>query len=174
MNKEIQAIFIDRDGTIGGDGEVIYPGEFKLYPFTKRAFQLLKKDKIKIFAFTNQPGISLGNSTEARFAKELLDFGFDSAYICPHTPEQGCICRKPEIGLLLKAADEHRLDLSKCIVIGDRLTDMVAADKVNAQKILVMTGVGKDSFREYQGKSSKIALDYTAENLLQAVEWILG
>ncbi|VBB05619.1 Hypothetical protein LUCI_0829 [Lucifera butyrica] len=173
MKNIIQAVFIDRDGTIGGDGEVIYPGEFTLYPFTKNAFKLLKKENIKIFAFTNQPGISLGNSTEDRFVKELLDFGLEDAYICPHTPEQCCMCRKPEAGLLLKAAVKHGLDLSRCAVIGDRLTDMLAADKVHARKILVMTGVGKESVREYQDKLLKIELDYIAANLLGAVEWIL-
>ena len=173
MINKIQAVFIDRDGTMGGDREVIYPGEFTLYPFTEEAFQVLKKAKMKIFAFTNQPGIASGKATEDSFVRELLNFGLDNAYICPHTPEQCCKCRKPEPGLLLKAADEYGLDLSRCIVIGDRLSDMLAAEKVNAQRILVMTGAGVESLRQYKGSTSKVELNYIAENLFEAVKWIL-
>lgn len=50
----IEAIFIDRDGTIGGDTTIHYPGSFTLFPFTKAALQKLKSQNIKIFSFTNQ------------------------------------------------------------------------------------------------------------------------
>ncbi|WP_204902531.1 hypothetical protein [Clostridium estertheticum] len=73
MRDIIEAVFIDRDGTIGGDCSITYPGEFKLYPFTDQAIKLLKSLNIKVFAFTNQPGISRGESTTYEFEKELLD-----------------------------------------------------------------------------------------------------
>lgn len=76
MNAIIEALFMDRDGTIGGDSSVTYPGEFKLYPFTTEALELVKKHKIDLFVFTNQPGISKGECSLQLFEKELIGFGF--------------------------------------------------------------------------------------------------
>ncbi len=59
----IQAVFIDRDGTIGGNDQVIYPGEFTLFPNVLKTIQLLKSSGILVCSFTNQPGISKGEST---------------------------------------------------------------------------------------------------------------
>ena len=67
----IKAIFIDRDGTIGGDTTIHYPGSFTLFPFTKASLQKLKANHIKIFSFTNQPGIADGIATIADFSQEL-------------------------------------------------------------------------------------------------------
>lgn len=130
----IDAVFIDRDGTMGGDCSVIYPGEFKLYPFAEKAIKLLKNSNIKVFAFTNQPGISRGESTSLEFEKELLEFGFEKAYICPHTHEEQCSCRKPSPKLLFKASNEYNIDLKKCVVIGDRWSDMLEGDSAGTKK----------------------------------------
>lgn len=172
--EHVQAVFIDRDGTIGGDISVIYPSKFVLYPFTDKAINMLKNNGIKVFAFTNQPGISCGEATEEDFINELAGFGFDGTYICPHAPEHNCKCRKPGIGLLLRAKKEHGLDFSKCIVIGDRWSDMMAADRVNMKKILVLTGAGNETLVKQSSKWSEIEPDYVANNLLEAVKWILG
>ena len=55
----IPAIFIDRDGTIGGSDEVIYPGDFELFPFSQNAIDRLKKLGLRLFGFTNQPGATI-------------------------------------------------------------------------------------------------------------------
>lgn len=174
MKNKIKTVFIDRDGTMGGGSEVIYPGDFKLYSFTKEAFKILKRHKVKIFAFTNQPGISLGKATIGNFQEELLGFGLDNAYICPHSPKEHCNCRKPGAGLLLRASAEYKLDFSECMIIGDRLTDMQAAEKVAAHKILVRTGVGTDSLKTNKDNEKNVQIDYLAKNLLDAVKWMVG
>jgi histidinol-phosphate phosphatase family protein len=171
--KDVQAVFIDRDGTMGGDTDVTYPDKFVLYPFTDKAIKMLKSNGIRVFAFTNQPGISSYEAKEEDFINELTGFGFEKAYICPHTPEHNCKCRKPKTGLLLEAEAEHGLNLSKCIVIGDRWSDMMAAERVNMGKILVLTGAGNEALGEDRDKWAKIEPDYVADNLLEAVEWIL-
>ncbi|MDQ0227942.1 histidinol phosphatase-like enzyme [Metabacillus niabensis] len=56
--RKIEAIFLDRDGTIGGDDTVHYPGSFQLYPHSRELINKLKEDGIKVFSLTNQPGIS--------------------------------------------------------------------------------------------------------------------
>ncbi|QTM98975.1 HAD-IIIA family hydrolase [Sediminibacillus dalangtanensis] len=165
--SEIDAVFIDRDGTLGGDDTVQYPGTFELFPYSFEAITRLKEAGIYVFSFTNQPGISSGRATLEEFREELNRFGFTDVFICPHKPEENCHCRKPQPGMLRAAAAKYKeLDLEKCVVIGDRWSDMAAADKVNATKILVKTGAGKTTLID----SSKI--DYAANNLKDAVEWL--
>ncbi|GIN59109.1 D,D-heptose 1,7-bisphosphate phosphatase [Lederbergia ruris] len=177
MSKWIQAVFLDRDGTIGGHDQVVFPGEFELYPNAVKAIERLKEDGIPIYSFTNQPGIAAGKSTERAFHKELKGFGFDAVYLCPHRPDASCLCRKPASGLLEKAADEHQLDLEKCVVIGDRWTDLMAAHEVGCLKVLVKTGAGYDAYdrycrKQYFGKWAEVTPDYIAQDVLDAVNWL--
>lgn len=174
MSKIPMAVFIDRDGTIGGSSEIEYPGDFKLFTFSTESIELLKQEGIKVFAFTNQPGISRGEASEEVFTKELTSFGFHDAYICPHQHGDGCSCRKPAIGMLRQASEDHELNLHKCVVIGDRWTDMVAAHQAGCRKILVQTGEGVDAMVRYRNKWAHIEPDYVAKNLKDAVLWIVN
>ena len=174
MSISIQAVFVDRDGTIGGDGHFIHPSNFTLYPFSQSALNMLKEQGIKLFAFTNQHRISLGEATISEFQEQFLSFGFDDAFICPHSPKEGCNCHKPKPGMLIEASEKYNLDLTKCVVIGDVGIDMLAAHAVGATNILVMTGWGKSSYTEYRHIWDNIEPDYIADNLLGAVEWILS
>lgn len=172
--KDIQAVFIDRDGTIGGTGHFIHPREFTPYPFSLSAFQLLKDNGIKMFACTNQHRISRGEATINDFSKEFMSYGFDDVFICPHSHTEGCDCHKPNPGLLLEAAKKHNIDLTKTVFIGDvGETDMLAAHSVGATKILVLTGWGRSSLAAYRQKWKEVEPDFVAENLLDAVKWML-
>lgn len=172
-NLNLEAVFIDRDGTIGGTGHFIHPNEFKLFNHAQDAINLLKESGIKVFAFTNQYRISRGEATIEEFENQFNSFGFNQSYICPH--EQECECRKPKPGMLLEAAYEHNLDLTRCVVIGDvGSTDMLAAHAVGAIKILVKTGWGKDSLTKFRDKWIETEPDYIAEDILDAVNWIIS
>lgn len=177
--KQIQAIFIDRDGTIGGSDEVTLPGTFELFPSSYSALELLKRNKIPVFSFTNQPGISRGESKLNDFVSELTLFGFDKVYICPHQHgEVGCTCRKPSPGMLFRAAQENNLELEDCVVIGDRWTDMIAAKRAGCIRVLVKTGSGSKDLAKYQsnqffGEWLEAVPDYIADDLLDAVNWLL-
>ncbi|GIN71327.1 D,D-heptose 1,7-bisphosphate phosphatase [Bacillus sp. J14TS2] len=177
MSTWIQAVFLDRDGTIGGHEQVVFPGEFALYPNAVKAMESLKEKGIGIFSFTNQPGVAAGKSSVQAFHKELKNFGFDAVYLCPHGHEEGCSCRKPAPGMLEKAAVEHQLYLKKCVVIGDRWTDLMAANQVGCVKILVKTGAGQEAYdryhqQEYFGKWAEVEPDYVAEDVFDAVKWL--
>lgn len=170
--RKVEAVFLDRDGTIGGDNTVHYPGEFNLFPFSLELISKLKEDGIKVFSFTNQPGISEGRATIKDFYEELNEFGFDDVFICPHNHRDGCFCRKPNIGMLINGAKKHKLKLENCIVIGDRWSDMLAASKTNCMKILVKTGAGHSTLNEYCDKLKDIDIEYIADNLKDAIDWI--
>lgn len=172
-----KAIFIDRDGTIGGTDKVVYPGEFELFPFVRESIAKLRSLGYLIVSFTNQPGISKGEAVKVDFETELMEFGFDKVYLCPHQHHEACSCRKPATGMLLQAAKENNLYLKECVVIGDRWTDMLAANEVEATKILVKTGAGKDAFdkfkaQAYYGKYAEVGLEYVASDFSDAVDWI--
>lgn len=81
--------------------------------------------------------------------------------------------------MLLQAATENDLDLKKCVVIGDRWTDLVSAKEAGCYKILVETGAGKKDIKKYEagqyfGKYKEAYPDYIAANFKDAVEWIIS
>ncbi len=171
---KIEAVFIDRDGTIGGSDEVLYPGEFELFPYTENSLEQLKALGIRLFGFTNQPGISRGEVTKEVFVKEMIDFGFDDVYICPHQHTDGCDCRKPNPGMLLKAAKKNQLNLSHCIVIGDRWSDLLAGHHAGCKKVLVLTGAGNEALSKYRYKWSDIEADFIAKDFEDAVNYVIS
>lgn len=173
-DKYPQAVFLDRDGTIGGSGKLVKPDDFILYPYSRKAIGLLKERGIKVYSFTNQPGISRGETLLMEVEEQLMTYGFDKAYICPHTDKDSCVCRKPKPGMLLKAADENALDLTHCFVIGDSWRDMLAADAAAAHKILLKTGDGEVSYKKLKDVYPSVFLDYYADNLNDAVKWLIG
>ncbi len=78
---------------------------------------------------------------------EVVRFGgrIEAIFFCPHGPDDDCACRKPRPGLLLDLAQRLNIDWDTTVVIGDRETDMLAANAVGARKILVKTGRGKNA-----------------------------
>ncbi len=161
------AVFFDRDGTLCRD-----PGYLNKYDdlhiFNNiDTVKLLKEKGFKLIGVTNQSGIARGIVDEG-FVKEvnnifIKQYGFDDFYYCPHHPDERCSCRKPEPKMLLKARAEHRIDLKKSYVIGDKEADMLLSRAVGAKGILVHTGEARES--EYA--------DFIAKDLKEAVDWIL-
>jgi histidinol-phosphate phosphatase family protein len=171
----IEAVFVDRDGTIGGTGHFIHPKDFSPFSFSRSALHILKENNIKTFACTNQHRISRGEATLDDFHKEFQSFEFYDAFICPHSSDDDCHCHKPKPGMLLEASEKYKLDLTKTVFIGDvGSTDMLAAHSVGAMKILVLTGWGHGSLNQYRDKWAEIEPDYVAENLLEAVKWVIS
>jgi len=167
--EQMQAIFIDRDGTIGEAGKDLNPNHFVTYPNFNQAVSLLKFYNLKIFSFTNQPDIARGFVNEKLMIQQYINWGFDHSYICPHTDEMKCDCRKPLPGMLLKAAEKYGLDLTQCVVIGDSWRDIIAGDKVGCTKILVNTGDGK----YVQDELQNITINYHAKDFFDGVKWLI-
>lgn len=172
-NPPIQAIFIDRDGTIGGTDEIRYPGELELYHGVEESIRKLSGQGIRLFGFTNQPGITKGKSTIKAFQQEMRLFGIEHTYVCPHPAEAQCECRKPQPTMLKQAALEHDLNLEQCIVIGDRWSDMTAARAAGCLCILVLTGAGIESLEENRIRWEALEADFLATDFNAAVQWIL-
>lgn len=172
---KLQAVFIDRDGTLGGTGHFIHPNDFSPFPYSLSAINLLKDKGLKVIAITNQHRISTGVVTREDFEDEFRKMGFDGWYICPHSQQEACSCKKPSPGLLLQAAEDFQLNLKQCVLIGDvGSTDMLAAHAVGSYKILVRTGWGNESLGKYRATWAETEPDFIAENLLEATRYVLN
>ncbi|MCP3029449.1 HAD-IIIA family hydrolase [Halobacillus sp. A5] len=169
----MKAVFIDRDGTLGGSDQIEYPGQFTLYPGVLESLLKLKDHGCLLFSFTNQPGISMGRSSVKAFEKELEGFGFDGIFLCPHHPEAGCECRKPAPGMINNACHDYRLNPGDCIVIGDRLKDIEAGQRAGCEQILVLTGGGKSAVHELQVSNHIRKPGYIAEDLNDAIRRLI-
>jgi len=188
MRGKNKAVFLDRDGTINEEvGYLSDLKKFKLLPEVAPAIKLLNDYGFKVIVITNQAGVARGYFGEDKL-KEIhqemkrqlrdRDAYLEGVYYCPHHPTEGrgkykknCRCRKPNPGMLEKAARDFDLDLSNSYLIGDQLTDIKLGNNAGCGTILVLTGYGKESYR---GKDDcQVRVDFVADNLEKAVVWIL-
>lgn len=142
--------FLDRDGVLNEDHNYVHrPDQFDWMPDAREAIKWLNDQGIIVAVATNQSGIGRGLYTEADFAvlsqhmqSQLSDIGarIDSIYHCPHLPEANCPCRKPKPGMLLQGMAEHKAEPENCFMIGDKTTDIGAADAAGMRGILYAGG----------------------------------
>ena len=189
MSGARRAVFMDRDGTISEEvGYVNHPSRYKVFPFAAEAVRALNEAGWLAVLVTNQAGVARGYFKEELVAEvhkvlvsELERDGarLDAIYYCPHHPTVGeppyrfdCDCRKPRPGLLLRAARELDLDLSRSWMVGDRYSDTELARRAGARSAFVLTGYGRGEL-EFQSDAWPQRPDLIAENLLEAVKTIV-
>ena len=184
------AVFLDRDGTICEEvGYVNHLSRSRLLPNSLEAIRLINQAGLLAIVTTNQSGVARGyfsqdlvEAVHARLRASALEAGarLDGIYYCPHHPSEGtppwrsiCDCRKPLPGLIRRAAREHGIDLSRSYAVGDSVVDIDAAAAAGVPGILVRTGYGR-GLLEHQRQRFKTEPAYAAEDLLEAVGWILA
>lgn len=166
------AVFIDRDGTMGGSYNVEFPQEYYNYEGTPKAFEILNENGFYPFIFTNQSCIARRKDGGYDFAAEFSAIGAKDWFICPHDNGDNCNCRKPKTGLLEAAQKKYNLDLKECYVIGDRWSDMSAGGKMGCKLICVKTGRGQEALNCDRHKWADYSPVYIAENLYEAALWL--
>lgn len=165
-NKQ-KAIFLDRDGTINKYvGFLTKPEQFELLPGVVEAIKRINKSGYLAIVVTNQPVIARGDCTweelqeiHNKMETELGREGafLDAIYICPHHKDKGfegerpeykfdCPCRKPKPGLLIQAAEDFNIDLSKSIMIGDSENDVQAGNNVRCLRSILLKKDDLDGF----------------------------
>jgi D,D-heptose 1,7-bisphosphate phosphatase len=182
-----RAVFLDRDGTLIEEAGYLDRLErMVFFPFSVDAVRVLNRGGFKVVVITNQAGIARGIVRESfvaeahrHIANRLAVGGatIDGFYYCPHYPDgvleqyrQACDCRKPQPGLLRRAAADLDLDLARSFVVGDRWHDLAAGQAVGARGVLVRTGLGwKDEIDPHPGTTP----DTIVDNLMDAAAWIL-
>ncbi|MDQ5984381.1 MAG: Histidine biosynthesis bifunctional protein HisB [Syntrophus sp. SKADARSKE-3] len=179
-----RAVFLDRDGTINEEvGYLSNLDQLSIIPEAFEAVRLMNRRGFQVIVITNQSGIGRGYFDEAvvegihnHMRAVFLAEGavIDYFYYCPHHPTKGrgvyllaCSCRKPEPGMLIRAAAERNIDLPSSYMIGDTLKDVLAGKRAGCKGILVETGYGRDA------DTTETIPDYTAKDILDATLWIL-
>lgn len=172
-------VLLDRDGTVNIDRHYIADPELvELFPGVGAALRELSGNGFGLAVVTNQSGIARGKITpdqleqvHARLGAVLAAEGvtLDGIYVCPHGPNDGCDCRKPLPGLIVRAARELGFDPAESFVIGDKGIDIDLGRNVGATTILVRTGYGAETERDRLAEP-----DQTVDDLPAAARWILG
>ncbi len=173
MSKK--AVFLDRDGVINEDkGYVHRVEELVLLPGVIEGLKRLQTMGFMLFIVTNQSGIGRGYFTFEdfkRFQEELLGIleekgiRIEKTYVCPHSPEESCGCRKPNTKHVEDAAAEYGIDLSASYVIGDHASDIELGKRAGLTTIHLLTGHGRKHGPVHEA-------DHVAESFLDAVEWV--
>jgi D-glycero-D-manno-heptose 1,7-bisphosphate phosphatase len=172
---------MDRDGTVSEEvGYMVDINLYKPFPWTGPAIRKINDSGMKAILITNQSGIERGYFPESLVHRvhdvlraELArhQARLDAIYFCPHHPDTGCDCRKPRPGMLRRAEQELDLNLAESYVIGDRYLDVDVAHAAGTQCVLVMTGNGRAEYEKFKDLLQQP--HFLAENLLDAVEWII-
>ena len=152
----------------------------------KRAADCLKSLKaagFKLIVVTNQSGVGRGivtsgsvKSVNKKLQDTIMADGgprFDAIYICEHTPEAHCHCRKPKIHFAKLARRAFGLDLERSYFIGDKDCDLDFARRAGLRGILVRTGHGAKTFKMLVSHGHGGA-DHVATGIKGATEWILS
>ncbi len=144
----IKCILFDRDGTLGELGDKRFPETFVPFTNIKTIFSKIKQKGYTVGIITNQSSIARGTAGNYDFDAEFLAYGADIWEICPHDTADQCNCRKPKSGLLLSVSQKLGISPENCLVVGDRVSDVLCAKNVGANAALVLTGYGQNEKTE--------------------------
>ena len=160
----LRHVILDRDGVLNeearGGGYIARPEDFVWLPGTLDALRLLREAGIYLSVATNQSGVGRGIMSLAqleavleRMKSEAARHGgaLDAVFFCPHSPEDGCDCRKPAPGLILAAIAQSGLTAAETVFVGDDQRDLEAAARAGVQAALVRTGKGRKTEAGWQG-----------------------
>jgi histidinol-phosphate phosphatase family protein len=168
----LTAVFLDRDGVINAkaaEGEYVTSwAQFSFLPGALEGLRELTRLDVPVVVVTNQRGIARGQMSSADLediharmleAVEAAGGRIDAIYHCPH--EGGCDCRKPGTGMFERAARDLGVDLRASAVVGDRSSDMEAAARIGALRVLVSGN-----------EEPPPTADHTVGDLEQAARWL--
>ena len=147
MNK-LKTVFLDRDGVINKEKSdyIKSISELEIFPDVAKNIELLKNAGFLVVVITNQSAVNRGivtpemiNQIHNSIQGHLKKYGtsLDGFYYCPHIPNENCNCRKPKSGLLEKAILELNIDLNSSWMIGDRDSDIEAANSIGCKAIKI-------------------------------------
>jgi len=171
-----RAVFLDRDGVLTrpvvSDGKPYPPtalAELELLPDAKDALDQLKREGLLLLVITNQPDVARGTQQVAAieemhaFLKERLPV--DDIFVCYHDDRDHCDCRKPEPGLLLRAAAKYGVTLAESYMVGDRWRDVDAGARAGTRTVWID--------RRYAERSPSSPPEARVTSTAEAAEWIL-
>ena len=142
--------FLDRDGVLNVDQGYGYEiEELEWMPEAREAVKWLNDEGFKVVVVTNQSGIARGFYSMEDYERFMAEMGshlnevgahFDAVYFCPHLPDDECDCRKPKPGMILRGLEAFDGNPSQCFVLGDKATDIQAAEAAGVSGVLYEGG----------------------------------
>ena len=180
----MKLVILDRDGTINSDSDdfVKSPDEWLPLPGSLEAIARLNHAGWHVVIASNQSGLGRGlfdvaslNAMHAKMHKMLSAQGgrIDAVFYCPHSPDEGCQCRKPLPGLFEQIADRFSVDLKGVPVVGDGLRDLQAGVAAGCEPHLVLTGKGAP-FRGRELPDTYPPGTHVHEDLGAFAEWLIA
>lgn len=178
------AVFVDRDGVLiaNRDGDYVRSEEdIQIIPGSALAVRQLANAGLRVIVVTNQAGVAkrLMTAQQARFVHEEIvrrfavrDAELWASYLCPHSPVDNCLCRKPRPGMILHAGTRLNINLSRSYMVGDALSDIAAGNAAGVQSHLVLTGRGATQVK--LAAFEQLAPTPLHNNLLAATKVILS
>ncbi|MFT4561358.1 MAG: D-glycero-D-manno-heptose 1,7-bisphosphate phosphatase [Gammaproteobacteria bacterium] len=174
----VRLLILDRDGVINEESAqfIKSPAEWKPISGSLEAIANAYQFGFTIVVVSNQSGLSRGlfnidqlNKIHALMIAEVAKLGgrIEAVFFCPHGPDDGCQCRKPNPGLLLNVGERLNVNLKQATFIGDRASDIEAGKSVGAKMVLVETGRGTDTKASLQPDSDLLI----CKDLAEAVDW---
>ena len=156
MDEFYRAVFLDRDGVINKERTDYVKNiqELEILPNVAEPIKKLKTAGFLIVVVTNQSAVNRGFAKHENIKEihnriqEFLKRNetlIDAFYYCPHRPDENCSCRKPQPGLIIRAAVELKIDLKSSWLIGDNSTDLQAAKSAGCKAIKIGDGIGLDA-----------------------------
>jgi D-glycero-D-manno-heptose 1,7-bisphosphate phosphatase len=179
-----KSVFLDRDGVINEDSPDYIKSwnEFRFLPGSLSGIAELTRHGFSVFVVSNQSAVNRKLMTRhtleemharMRTAVEAAGGRILDIFYCPHRPDEGCACRKPEPGLLFTARGKYRIDLSRSVMVGDSAKDIECARRAGcALAVLVRTGNGSLAQRALAEKG--LSPDHVADDLADASRWIIA
>ena len=176
MSSRQRAVFLDRDGVLNRalvrDGKPFppaSPSELEIMPDTAALVEL-KALGFLLLVVTNQPDVARGTQK-----REIVDaihdrlkavVPLDDIFVCYHTDSDRCDCRKPEPGLIFRAAEKHAIDLTASYLIGDRWRDIEAGERAGCKTVLIDYG--------YSEQNPRLGPSIRVTSLREATDWIVS
>ena len=177
-----KVVFLDRDGTINRDSPDYIKSreELEFLPGSLEAINKLTRHGFVSIVVTNQSAVprKLISLKELEFVHNMMTLTvalnggeIKDIFYCPHMPDEGCDCRKPEPGLIFQAREKYEIDLTAAVMVGDSAKDIECARRAGCGAVLVKSGQKDDV--EAELKTRQISVDYVAKDLYEAAEWII-
>ncbi|WP_165959048.1 HAD-IIIA family hydrolase [Actinomadura sp. KC345] len=146
-------VLLDRDGVLNRDlaRGVRHQSDWEWLPEAREAVRMLSESGTRMMVVTNQANIGRGLLARAELNaihRRMIDglrpvrFSLDDVFACPHTPDDGCLCRKPRPGMILAALKRAQVRPDRTLLIGDQESDIAAAQAAGCWAIHVRSGKG--------------------------------
>ena len=186
MNENLpqKVVFLDRDGVINKDSSDYIKSwaEFHFLPGSVEAIKKLTLNGFAVIIITNQSIINrqMASRREVEYINDMMKTSIASCggeikdiFFCPHTPDDGCDCRKPKPGLIYKAQKKYGINLAASCMVGDSAKDIECARRAGCGcAVLVKSGNAPEAEKILAKK--KIFPDYIAQDLCRAADWIIS